>query len=186
MQRKRFKPLVDKLFWIIAIPTAVLIASATALAALAPTILFVMLPIDLFVVYFLISPLFGYVELGETAVFIKYGFFMKKEIPYVSIRGTQILCGFYAVAEKFLRPPERKIQHLRPDKHQRRRKRRAEARAGAQSISKLDYKAGHTKRTRILLMRTQKRRAWGSLQFFPCPFAFRQLRRCSLVALGAG
>ena len=96
MKRKRFKPLVDKLFWIIAIPTAVLIASATALAALAPTILFVMLPIDLFVVYFLISPLFGYVELGETAVFIKYGFFMKKEIPYVSIRGVSAERKFYA------------------------------------------------------------------------------------------
>ena len=96
MKRKRFKPLVDKLFWIIAIPTAVLIASATALAALAPTILFVMLPIDLFVVYFLISPLFGYVELRETAVFIKYGFFMKKEIPYVSIRGVSAERKFYA------------------------------------------------------------------------------------------
>jgi hypothetical protein len=37
----------------------------------------------------MISPLFGYVELREESIFVKLGFFMKKEIPYNKIRDVE-------------------------------------------------------------------------------------------------
>lgn len=97
MQRKRFKPLIDKLFFIIFIPTLLLVLSATVIPAIfARQTLFWTAPIVVFVLYFLISPLFGWVELRDEALFIKYGFFLKKEIPYGKIRGTEIKKSFYA------------------------------------------------------------------------------------------
>ena len=36
--------------------------------------------------YCLVSPLFGYVELREDCVWIRCGFFLKKQIPYERIR----------------------------------------------------------------------------------------------------
>ncbi|MBQ2876426.1 MAG: PH domain-containing protein [Clostridia bacterium] len=97
MRPKRYKPLVDKLFYIISVPTLLLIAAVTVLLAFSETaMLFVMIPIDLFVIYFLISPLFGYVELGESSVLIRYGFFMKREIAYDKIRGVSPQRKFYA------------------------------------------------------------------------------------------
>ena len=91
MERMRFKPLVDKLFWIIAIPTAILLVLLTVLAAdyIASGILIAF--VDVFVLFFIISPLFGYVELREDSLFIKYGLILKKEIPYEKIRGIRIL-----------------------------------------------------------------------------------------------
>lgn len=88
---------MDKLFYIISVPTLLLIAAVTVLLAFSETaMLFVMIPIDLFVIYFLISPLFGYVELGESSVLIRYGFFMKREIAYDKIRGVSPQRKFYA------------------------------------------------------------------------------------------
>lgn len=84
---KRYRPLVDKLFWIVFIPTMLLISIMTVISAFSPVSLFITVPVDLFVIYFLISPLFGYVELREKTVYIKYGFILKKEIPYENIRG---------------------------------------------------------------------------------------------------
>ena len=85
----RFKPLVDRLFYIISIPTAAVALGATVLGIWAPSALFIMLPVDILIGYFLISPLFGYVELRDGVMFIKYGFILKKEIPYESIRGIK-------------------------------------------------------------------------------------------------
>ena len=85
---RKFRPLVDKLFWIIFIPTMLLLIAATVIAAFAPTALFIALPIDVIVIYLLIAPLFGYVELREKSVYIKYGLILKKEIPYSKIRGV--------------------------------------------------------------------------------------------------
>ena len=48
-----------------------------------------MIPVCLFVLYFFISSLFGYVELREETLFIKFGFILKKEIPYSEIRGMK-------------------------------------------------------------------------------------------------
>lgn len=96
MTSKRFKPMTDKMFFGILIPTLVLLVGCTALAFPAPSALFVILPTDLFVIYFLLSPLFGYVEVRDDTVFIKLGFFMKREIPYAKIRGTSVERKFYA------------------------------------------------------------------------------------------
>ena len=87
MQPKKYKPKVDKLFFIICIPTNILLLGVLFLAFLEPLMFFVMVPIFAFCNYFLISPLFGYVELRDDEIFIKYGFFMKKSIPYSKIRG---------------------------------------------------------------------------------------------------
>ena len=90
MKNKRYMPLVDKLFWIISVPAALLALFPVVIsAANAQAMLFWTVPVALFIFYFLISPLFGYVELRESSVFIKYGFFLKKEIPYNKIRGVE-------------------------------------------------------------------------------------------------
>ena len=87
MTNQIFKPLFDKLTFIIWIPTSLLMLAVTMLAVLEPSMLWWLIPLDLFVAYFLISPAFGYVELREETLFVKFGFFMKREIPYKSIRG---------------------------------------------------------------------------------------------------
>jgi len=89
MKNKIFKPLIDKLFWILLIPTAALMLGVTVLAVFEPSALLIIIPTDIFVGYFLIAPLFGYVELRENSLFIKYGFILKKEIPYTKIRSLE-------------------------------------------------------------------------------------------------
>ena len=86
---KRYKPLIDKLFWIVTIPTVLLTAGGVAVSVYSLPALLIMIGVAVFVGYFLVSPLFGYVELGENALYIKYGFIMKKEIPYSKIRGIE-------------------------------------------------------------------------------------------------
>ncbi len=88
LENERFKPLVDKLFWIIVIFTSAVMIGLTVAAVFEPVILWGALPADLLVAYFLVSPLFGYVELRVDSVFIKFGFILKREIPYKSIRGV--------------------------------------------------------------------------------------------------
>jgi hypothetical protein len=88
MKVKRYKPSLDKTFLITIISTLTFLAASTVVSAFEPISLLITIPVDLFCAYFLISPLFGYVELRDDAVFIKYGFIMTKEIPYSSIRGT--------------------------------------------------------------------------------------------------
>ena len=88
MDSKRFKPLVDKLYWIIIIFTSAVMIGLTVPSAFAPITLWIIVPTDVLVYYFLISPLFGYVELRANTVFIKFGFILKKEIPYKKIRGA--------------------------------------------------------------------------------------------------
>ena len=88
--KNRYYPSVDKLFYWIAIPTNILfIAALIPMILLAPKGLTIMIPTIVFTDYFLISPLFGYVELREDELFIKYGFFLKKEIPYGKIRSIK-------------------------------------------------------------------------------------------------
>ncbi len=94
---KRYKPLVDKLYWMLFVPTVVLVALICVISSFsAPLTLFLTLPIFLFVLYFFISPLFGYVEFRESTLYIKYGFFLRKEIPYNTIRGAVKERKFYA------------------------------------------------------------------------------------------
>ena len=87
MKNLIFKPGYDKLFWFIWIPTSILLLGVTAIGFFAPTSLFVLIPVDLFTFYFLVSPLFGYVELRESTLFVRFGFFITREIPYGKIRG---------------------------------------------------------------------------------------------------
>lgn len=98
MDYKRFKPLVDKLFWITFIIVILLLVGVTVPVFLypAPLAIIITLLVDLIVVYLLVSPLFGYVELREGSLYIKYGFFLKKEIPYSKIRGIEKTNKLYA------------------------------------------------------------------------------------------
>ena len=83
---KRFKPAIDKMFWLIWIPLSIVLAIGTFFAFEAIGALIILICVDLFCIYFLVSPLFGYVELREKTLFIKFGFILKREIPYVKIR----------------------------------------------------------------------------------------------------
>ena len=87
MENKRFKPKFDKLYYIpIAIVATLIIGEAIVFLILHEASAFIMIPIALFVSYFFFSPLAGFVELREETVFVKCGFFIKREIPYKSIR----------------------------------------------------------------------------------------------------
>ena len=97
MQHKRYNPKFDKLFLWILIPTALLMTGVTVVSALFDAVtLFFTVPVTLFVFYFLITPVFGYAELRESALFVKFGFFLAREIPYEKIRGVQKARKFYS------------------------------------------------------------------------------------------
>ena len=90
MDNKKYKPKVDKLFYLVMIPTMIIVLAPVIICGiLVPTTLFITVPILLLTTYFLITTLFGYVELQESSLFIKYGFIMSKEIPYDKIRGVE-------------------------------------------------------------------------------------------------
>ena len=92
----RYKPKVDKLFvWLCVLMNVILLACAVSTAIFAPSTLFINVPIFLFSNYFFISPLFGYVELRDGELFVKYGFFMKRSIPYAKIRALVKEWKFY-------------------------------------------------------------------------------------------
>ena len=87
MKDKRYTPKVDKLFYLLAVPTFIIVALPTVICGiLAPNTLYIMLPIFVFTAYFFVSPLFGYVELRDDELYIKYGFMMSRTIPYNKIR----------------------------------------------------------------------------------------------------
>ena len=97
METKRFKPKLDKLFWLQMVPTNLLCLGISIAGAItSPGTLFITLPVLLFVNYFFVSPLFGYVELRETELFIKYGFFITKTIPYAKLRSAEKDRKFYS------------------------------------------------------------------------------------------
>ncbi len=88
---KRFKPKLDKYYWTLwAIINLVVGVPLALLSVFEPFTLFIFVPTILFCDYFLISPLFGYAELRADSLFIKYGFFLKKTIPYDRIRDLKI------------------------------------------------------------------------------------------------
>ena len=86
MQSKRYRPKIGKMFYAIWIPTVALLTVATWISFAAPIGFAIMLATDIFTLYFLITSLFGYVELREETVFVKFGLLTEKEIPYTSIR----------------------------------------------------------------------------------------------------
>ena len=86
MENKRYRPLIDKVFWITWVPTVALMIVANIISFFDIVAVLIMLSVDIFTLYFLVSSLVGYVELREETVFVKLGFFVKKEIPYNAIR----------------------------------------------------------------------------------------------------
>lgn len=96
LENRRYKPLIDKMFCFVWVPISIVMLGVTVLSFFEPTALFVMLPVDIFTFYFLFSQLFGFVELREKSLFIKFGFILKTEIPYSSIRGIAKDRKFYS------------------------------------------------------------------------------------------
>lgn len=97
MENRKFRPLYDKLFWFIWIPTLALMIAVTLVnAIIEPFTLFFTLTVDAFVFYFLASPLSAYVEFRSEALFIKFGFILKREIPYRKIRAIKKERKFYS------------------------------------------------------------------------------------------
>ena len=89
MENKVYKPLFDKSFYIIWIPTLLLLAVATFISASAVVALLILIAADVFTLYFLFSSLSAYAELRADCLYIKFGFIIKREIPYSSIRGVK-------------------------------------------------------------------------------------------------
>ncbi len=86
MERIRFRPKTDKLFISLIIIINLLVAVPFAIALFfTRNILYMIIPLFLIVNYVFISSLFGYVELQGDSLFIKYGIFLKKKIPYDKI-----------------------------------------------------------------------------------------------------
>ena len=105
MVYRRFKPKLDKLYYLITIPTALMMLVFTVVPLLLDpeatgAMLGIILPCDLLVGYFVVTPLVGYVELREDTVFIKYGFILKREIPYSALR--EVTIGRGIVSESML------------------------------------------------------------------------------------
>lgn len=96
MENVRFKPRIDRLFWFIWIPTVIMLAVGTVISCSSVVALLIMIATDIFTLYFLISPLFGYVELRRQTVYIKFGFFMSREIEYARIRAVDIERKWYS------------------------------------------------------------------------------------------
>ncbi len=96
LENKIFKPKIDRLFYIIWVPTVLLLLAATVITCFDLFPLLLMLSVDIFTLYFLVSPLIGYVELRQETMFIKYGFILKKEIPYTKIRDVKKERKFYS------------------------------------------------------------------------------------------
>ena len=90
MEIKRYRPKVGGLYYAIFLPTLILVLAAAVFAAIYdPFSLAVTVTVFLLILYFAVSPLFGYAELGSESLFIRYGFFMKREIPYTKIRSVK-------------------------------------------------------------------------------------------------
>ncbi len=87
---KRYKPKKDKLYVWLSVTVNAVCLPMLVIGSFDPISLFAVIPIILFCNYFLISPLFGYVELREDHLFIKYGLLLKKCLPYSKIRSAEI------------------------------------------------------------------------------------------------
>lgn len=87
MENKKYKPLIDKLFWLIWIPTVIMLIIGTAISFVSVIAFVLLLATDIFTFYFIVTSLVGYVELREKTLFVKFGFILKREIPYSMIMG---------------------------------------------------------------------------------------------------
>lgn len=87
---RRYRPKVGGLYFAIFVPTLTLILAVTVFAAIYdPFSLIVTAAVFLLILYFAVSPLFGYAELRDESLHIRYGFIMKVDIPYSKIRSVK-------------------------------------------------------------------------------------------------
>lgn len=96
MNTKRFKPKYDKLFGLVWIPTALMMVLATVISFAHLVAFLLILATDIFTFYFLLSSALGYAELREETLFVKFGFILKREIPYKKIRDIEKGRKFYS------------------------------------------------------------------------------------------
>lgn len=96
MSNQRFKPKFDKLYWWILAPCVIYMIVMTAISFMHPTMLIITAAVDLLLVWALVTPWFGYVELREQTVLVKFGLFLKREIPYSKIRKTDKVRRWYS------------------------------------------------------------------------------------------
>ena len=78
------------MFYIIWIPTVAFLSVMTLISTVELFAFLIMLATDIFTLYFLFTSLVGYVEFGEKILFVKFGFFLKREIP-ISSRSSPTL-----------------------------------------------------------------------------------------------
>lgn len=83
---KTYKPKIGRMFYAIWIPTVIFLIAMTFVSLVSPIALVILLLTDALTLYFLLTSLFGYVELREDSVFVKFGFVAKVQIPYSKIR----------------------------------------------------------------------------------------------------
>ena len=98
MESPKFKPMFDKLYLFIVAPSIAIMLPLTVWACFSSAIFALVVTVlcDILVLYFLITPCFGYVELLDDCVFIKFGFFLKRKINYSDIRKLEKERKFYA------------------------------------------------------------------------------------------
>ena len=89
MENKRYKPLIDKYFYIIWIIMTIILLPLTIISIVYPAGFIILILTDIFCYYFMVSSLVAYVELKEDTLYIKFGFIMKREIPYNKIRSLE-------------------------------------------------------------------------------------------------
>lgn len=87
----KFKPKTDSYYLLILIFTELIVLAALVLCLAEFTLggFLIMLFTFIFTSYFIISPFFGYAELRGGELYIKFGFFLKKSIPYSKIRAIE-------------------------------------------------------------------------------------------------
>ena len=95
MENKIYKPLIGKMFYVISIPTALLLIAVTITAVYTHALL-IMIPTDLLTLYFIISPLFGKVTLTEEGIVVKFGLFATRIVPYSHIRSLEKVRKWYS------------------------------------------------------------------------------------------
>ena len=95
----KFRPRVDKYYLWIAIPTEIFLIVMTVMTLVHFTLfgLIVMLLALALSSFFILSPIFfGYAELRDDELFVDFGVFIKRSIPYSRIRAIEKKRRFYS------------------------------------------------------------------------------------------
>ena len=95
----KFRPRVDKYYLWIAIPTEIFLIVMTVMTLVHFTLfgLVVMLLALALSSFFILSPIFfGYAELRDDELFVDFGVFIKRSIPYSKIRAIEKKRRFYS------------------------------------------------------------------------------------------